>query len=169
MGSLDWNHAEFLAPYKEQAAFQQSLSAFFREKLPKRGYEQLGEERRDTIGAVVFDKEVDTIVEKCCNARGLSLVKIFDGETDRQDIRNATDAIPWLDCAISLQSSIHRDLTHAWKKNDVIDIKFLTTTIPYCDVVTTDREVKKHASQCRLPERYKTVVLAKLRDLEDVL
>ena len=161
-----WDPGKMLSDYKEEAAYECCQANTFRKALPKRGHEKLDEWRRNAIAARVFICEINTIVEKCCNARDLCLQKIFDPENGRADFRHATDAMPWLDCSISLRSSIHSDMTHLWSENDVIDIKSLATTIPYCDVVVTDRKMRHHVSKCRLPERYATVVLAKLRDLE---
>ena len=166
---LGWDPATIGKRFEKLASREQDLSANFQKHLPAQGHKQREELRYFSIAAVAFRDEINTIVEACCNARRIVFEKIFHPQTGLADLRNATNAMPWLDCSVSLRSSIHRDPNHGWKRNDVIDIQSLATTIPYCDVVFTDSAMRHHASGCRLPERYGTVVLTDLRDLEQHL
>ena len=166
---LGWDPATIRKRFEKLASREQDFSANFRKHLPARGHKQREEWRHFSIAAVAFRDEINTIVEACCNARRIVFEETFHPQTGLADLRNATNAVPWLDCSVSLRSSIHRDPNHAWKRNDVIDIQSLATTIPYCDVVVTDCAMRHHVSKCRLPDRYGTVVLTDLRDLEQHL
>ena len=82
-----------------------------------------------------------------------------------EDIRAVFNSMPSFDVSVTLKESLHRDPMHRWTNNDIHDIKGLAVTIPYCDIVVTDREMRSHAIRKRLPERHNTVVLADLSDL----
>jgi hypothetical protein len=54
---------------------------------------------------------------------------------------------------------------HRWTPNDIHDIDALGSTMPYCDVVVTDKAVASHANRTGLAERLGTVVLPRLSDV----
>ena len=82
-----------------------------------------------------------------------------------EDTRSVFDSMPSFDVSVTLKESLHRDPMHKWTNNDIHDIKVLALTIPYCDVVVTDKEMRSHAMRKRLPERHNAVVLADLSEL----
>ena len=81
------------------------------------------------------------------------------------DLRSFYSAMPSLDIAVTLKTSLHRDPNHKWANNDIYDIRALALTIPYCDVVVTDRSMWSHVTRHKLPERYDTVVISQLAEL----
>lgn len=68
-----------------------------------------------------------------------------------------------------MKTSYHRDPNHRWTVNDIHDIDALGLTIPYCDVVATDRAAAGHANQSGLADRFGTAVVSRLDDLLDRL
>lgn len=83
----------------------------------------------------------------------------------QSDTRKHFDAMPSFDVAVSLKTEYHRDAQHRWTPNDIHDIDALGSSLPYCDVVVTDKAVASHANRCGLAERLGTVVLSRLDDL----
>ena len=77
--------------------------------------------------------------------------------------------MPSFDVAVALKSSYHRDAMHLWTQNDIHDINALASTIPYCDIVVTDKAMASHAIRTGLAERLNTIVLARLSDLPKYL
>lgn len=53
--------------------------------------------------------------------------------------------------------------------NDITDIDALGSTLPYCDVVATDKAVASHAIQSGLADRLDTVVLSRTPDIVEHL
>jgi len=49
--------------------------------------------------------------------------------------------------------------------DDIHDTDALGSTLPYCDIVVTDRATASHARQTGWAERLDTVVLSRLSDL----
>ena len=73
--------------------------------------------------------------------------------------------MPSFDVAVTLKTAYHRDATHRWTSNDIHDIDALGSTLPYCDIVVTDKAVASTAAQTGLSDRLNTVVLARVEDL----
>ena len=53
--------------------------------------------------------------------------------------------------------------------NDMVDVSFLSVAIPYCDIVVTEKFWTDLAKRKKLGQRYETVVLSDLFDLESHL
>ena len=87
----------------------------------------------------------------------------------REDLGSLFGAMPSLDVGVTLRTSLHPDPNHRWTNNDVFDIGALALTIPYCDVVVTDRAMWSHVMRHKLPKRYNTVVITRLSELPDHL
>ncbi len=124
--------------------------------------------RRGRIRDVVAAREVyieinETLFEGMADrdASG-SLDSVFsDPETTRRHI----DSMPSFDVAVTLKTAYHRDASHRWTSNDIHDIDALGSTLPYCDIVVTDKAVAAQATQSGLADRLGTVVLSRLEDL----
>ena len=169
MRQRGWDPRKLIRGYEKVAQIEQQHAAIFMENLPRKGHQSRDEMRRYAIADRAYCFEIDTIVNRCCNARGVSIETVFDPVSGCGDLRNATDSMPWLDCSVSLRASLHCDPNYTWNRNTVIDIQALATTIPYCDVVFTDHAMMDHAFRCGLPDRYGTEVFADLQKLENYL
>ena len=119
---------------------------------------------RDAIIAREAIVEVGDIFAAGWASRGPDAIDQFFA-AKRDDLRSIYNAIPSLDVAVTLKTSLHRDPNHKWKNNDIYDIRALALTVPYCDVVVTDRSMWSHVVRHKLPERYGTVVIPQLAEL----
>ncbi|MBA2557025.1 MAG: hypothetical protein H0V12_06725 [Chloroflexi bacterium] len=63
----------------------------------------------------------------------------------------------------------HRDGTRTWTANDVNDIDAMGSTIPYGDIVVTDKAVVNHVRRTHLAEPFGTTVLSRLDNLIPLL
>lgn len=79
--------------------------------------------------------------------------------------RRGFDSMPSFDVSVSLKTSYHRDPNHRWTSNDMHDIDALSSTLPYCDIVVTDKAMTSHAERTGLADRLNTIVLSRLSDL----
>ena len=119
---------------------------------------------RDVITAREVLIEVGDIFAQGFAARGPGAIDHwFAAKPD--DLRSFYRAMPSLDVAVTLKTSLHRDPNHKWTNNDIYDIRALALAIPYCDVVVTDRSMWSHVTRHKLPECYDTVVISRLAEL----
>ena len=121
---------------------------------------------RDVIAAREIAKEINEILAKALHERGGSLE---DLAPDIEGRRKVFDAMPSFDVAVTLKTEYHRNPHHRWTPNDIFDIAALATTLPYCDIVVTDKAIASHATQTGLAKRLNTVVLSDLADLPERL
>ena len=121
---------------------------------------------RDVITVREIANEIKEILTKALHERGVSLE---DLAPDIEGRRKVFDAMPSFDVVVTLKTEYHRNPNHRWTPNDIFDIDALATTLPYCDVVVTDKAIASHATQTGLAERLNTVVLSDLADLPERL
>ena len=119
---------------------------------------------RDLITAREAIVEVGDIFAEGFVRRGPGAADQFFA-TNADDLRAVYGGMPSFDVAVTLKISLHRDSNHKWTNNDIFDIRALALTVPYCDVVVTDRSMWSHVTRHKLPERYDTVVISHLADL----
>jgi hypothetical protein len=68
-----------------------------------------------------------------------------------------------------LRLAMHRDAGLPWKGNDLDDIGALWLSVPYCDVVVTERKWRALVQTTHLDKLYGTTVLDSLADLPALL
>ena len=122
---------------------------------------------RDLVSAREVLNHVNNILKRGCDERGVgSIESLFPSVNDA---RNAFDSMPSFDASVTLKTSIHKNSRHRWSNNDVHDIHALAVTLPYCDIVVTDRAMASQAIQSRLANRLNTIVLSDLSQLPHYL
>lgn len=121
---------------------------------------------RDVVTAREVAIEINEMMWRGLNARGTDLEHAF---ADPDAAREAFAAMPSFDVSVTLKTSYHQDPAHRWTANDIHDIDAVSSTIPYCDVVLTDKAVASHAQRSGLAERFDTAVLSRLSDLLPLL
>jgi hypothetical protein len=94
--------------------------------------------------------------------RGIDLEEAFP---EPETAHAAFGSMPSFDVAVSMKTEYHRDPRHRWTPNDIHDIDALGSTIPYCDIVATDKASASHAVRTGLAERLGTTVVAQTADL----
>ena len=119
---------------------------------------------RDVITAREAFVEYGDIFDEGFARRGPGTMEQFFA-VKPDDLRSIYSSMPSLDVAVTLKTSLHRNPNHKWTNNDIYDMRALALTIPYCDVVVTDRSMWSHVTRHKLPERYETVVLSQLAEL----
>ena len=118
---------------------------------------------RDVIAARHMAYEINEILFKGLANRHVPLESLAP---DTEGVRGVGDSMPSFDVTVTLKTEYHRDPNHSWTPNDVCDIQALASTLPYCDVVVTDKAVATVAARTGLADRLDTVVL---RNLDDVV
>lgn len=161
--------AEGWAPENVEQAFEEKASD---EQAQVRRFNEESKWRRGRISDVIQARElifeIGDIFTRGFASRGVGVADQFAGST-RDDIRTIFVAMPSSNVAVELKTSLHRDPNHRWTNNDIYDIRALSLTIPYCDVVVTDNAMRSHINRLKLPERYDTVVISQLSELLDHL
>ena len=127
---------------------------------------------RDVVSARQFLHGAFEIFTAVLDQQELTLEDVFDMSGTPSALRHnrrITDAMPTFDVAVTLKASYHRNPCHPWRRNDIFDIDAMSTVLPYCDVVVTDRAMASHIEQNKLARRLNTKVLASLDDLAEQL
>lgn len=106
------------------------------------------------------------LLHRGLDERGASLEDVF-GSPDVT--RGQLDAMPSLDVSVTVKTEYHRDAHHRWTPNDIHDVDAWGSTVPYCDIVVTDRAAAEQVNRRGLAERLDTVVLSRLSDLPPLL
>lgn len=117
---------------------------------------------RDVVAAREVLIEIGDSLSGGLSERGTRLEAVFPRP---EATRRAFDSMPSFDVAVSLKTAYHRDPKHTWTPNDIHDIDALSSTIPYCDIVLTDKAVASGVTRTGLAERCRTIVLRRLFDL----
>ena len=117
---------------------------------------------RDVVAARELTIELLDPFREALSDRGATVETFF---ARSQDSPRILDAMPSFDVAVSLKASYHRDPNHRWTTNDIHDIDALGSTLPYCDIVVTDKAVASHVERTGLAERLQTTVLSRITDV----
>lgn len=117
---------------------------------------------RDVIAGREILIEISEMLYRGLHEREATFGDVFDSP---EMMRALLDAMPSFDVAVTMKTAYHRDPTHQWTRNDIHDIDALGSTMPYCDIVVTDKASAAQANHTGLAERLDTVVLARLEDL----
>lgn len=85
------------------------------------------------------------------------------------ELMNLVETIPTLNVEIALATQ--RD--EFWDKridpNDMVDVSCLSVAIPHCRIVITEKFMANLAKRQKLDQKYRTVILSELSDLEQYL
>ena len=122
---------------------------------------------RDAVSAREVAFHINSILWDAAKVRGLS--GFDDMLRDAPDSRRAFDAMPSFDVLVTLKTAIHKNPNHRWENNHIHAINALAATLPYCDLVLTDREMAAFVTRSKLDQRLGTAALHDLRDLVAVL
>lgn len=90
-------------------------------------------------------------------------------ENDIKKTRRFFNSMPSFDVSVSMKTAYHRNPAHGWKPNHIHDIDALASTVPYCDIVVTDKEAASHLIQTGVAGRFQTTVLSRVEDLISLL
>jgi len=121
---------------------------------------------RDVISAREVIIEINDPLSEGLARRNAALEQAFPTPLD---MRRAIDAMPSTDVAITLKTAYHQDANHRWTPNDIHDIDALAATLPYCDVVATDKAVATHVTRTGLADRLNSHIVSDLSGLADRL
>ena len=121
---------------------------------------------RDVVTAREVLIEVNRPLSEAANDRTIDLADLFPTP---EHARSAFDSMPSFDVAVTLKVAYHEDLNHRWTPNDIHDIDALGSTIPYCDVVVTDKAAASQIERTGVAERLQTVVLSSIEALPPLL
>lgn len=117
---------------------------------------------RDVIAANEVVVELLDKFTRGLVARGRTSKEVF---ADAAAAREAFAEMPSYDVSVTMKTAYHRDPHHRWTPNDVMDIDALGSTLPYCDVVVTDKAAATHATRTGLANRLGVTVLSRVEDL----
>jgi hypothetical protein len=121
---------------------------------------------RDAVSAREVLIELHSIFSRGLRERGVDGSGFLEGPADA---RPFFEAMPSFDVAVSIKTALHRDLNHRWSPNDIHDIDALGSTVPYCDIVVTDKAMAATLKSSGVDVRLQTIVLARLNEIPDAI
>ena len=121
---------------------------------------------RDVVAAREVLIEINEALHRGFSQRDAVFEEVFSS-VERN--RRLFDSMPSFDVAVTLKTACHRDPMHRWSKNDIHDIDAMGSTLPYCDIVVTDKAIASQIRKTGLSERLNALVLSRLSDLEQLL
>lgn len=154
-----WNPEAVIEAYEQKAAEERSQVCRF-DRDPR----WRGARLHDVITARELLIEFRDIFLECLTERGLtSFEDVFPESPDPRC--HELNSMPSFDVAVTLKTSYHQDANHHWTNNDIHDINAMAVTLPYCDIVLSDKAVISHVTRTGLSERLGTTVLSSLSGL----
>jgi|GEM_PF-2168739 len=117
--------------------------------------------RRRVLSVHMFMENQDHFW-KAADDLGLPVEKFRDGEDSMK--RDLIRSVPCLFIERELALKIEAEDTKI-TENDVRDILFMSTTLPYADVVVAEKPFTQRARQAGLHKKYSTAITSELSDL----
>lgn len=127
-----------------------------------------GERIRDVIAAREVIIEINRMLYEGLADRDARLDDVLD-KNDIETTRRFFNSMPSFDVSVSMKTAYHRNPAHRWRPNHIHDIDALASTVPYCDIVVTDKEAASHLMQTGVASRFQTTVLSRVEDLIPLL
>ena len=121
---------------------------------------------RDLVSARELFIEFQDILPRALAERGLVLA---DVASDVQSARAFVRAMPSTEVSIALKTAWHRNRDKQWTANDIHDIDAMSLSVPYCDIVVTEKACHHALQEARLGKRMHTALLRNLEDLPSTL
>ncbi|MER6289151.1 hypothetical protein [Streptomyces sviceus] len=151
--------------------------------VAKRGAEERAESERQLAARLDNDPQYWNRLRDVVQARYMALEiidaitqalidrdkRIEDVITDKDSVRAFADCMPSADVYTTLVEAAHRNRQKVWESNDIFDIDALSVSVPYCDVVVTERYASHVVNAAHLPRGMKTEVFPRLKDLTEWL
>jgi hypothetical protein len=140
---------------------EEQLAAMLRDGTADRG--RLG----DLVHARYLFWELDSHLRAGLEQYGIDGSDFF--ANGKEWLTAFLDDIPAAAITMTLTEKTFRNADKAWKGSDLRDADAMSAAIPYCDVVLTDKYASAQLSRSSAVTRLGTLVLARLRDLNEWL
>ena len=169
-----WQPEKALDTFDQKAKYENELKQTLDESTndPNDGKNWRAGRLRDVVSAREFFVEMNDIFSEVLVRHALAKESVFDLSDTNSSVRknrNITDSMPSFDAAITLKSSYHSDANFTWTRNDIFDIYAMSVSLPYCDIVATDKAVKSQIQKNKLDRLFRTKVIAKIQELPALL
>ncbi|MFE3860831.1 hypothetical protein ACFXPT_10360 [Streptomyces goshikiensis] len=117
---------------------------------------------RDVVSGRYVAIELLDLLNETITDRKLVTADIF---ASREAARRFADSMPSADVHITLTTAAHRNRDKQWEPNDIFDIDALSSAVPYCDAVVTERHACHVLQSTKMPAKTGTKIMARLQDL----
>ncbi|MGW5846674.1 hypothetical protein ACWFQ8_01705 [Streptomyces sp. NPDC055254] len=117
---------------------------------------------RDVVSGRYMAIEVLDLLNEALAARGVTMADILP---NREAARQFVDVMPSADVHVTLATAAHRNRDKKWDPNDIFDIDALSTAVPYCDLVVTERHACHVLRTAHMPTKIGTEIVPTLSAL----
>lgn len=122
----------------------------------------------DVVAARTLYWEVAYLFPDVLPTAGISIEELFGHGKDW--ITAFCEDMPIVAVILALAKANHKVAAdRTWRKNDIHDIDALSTAVPYCDIVVTEKHFCEQARRTQLADRFSTVVMRKLEELPEAI
>ena len=157
-----WSPEKLLAPYSEMARLEEDLLKQLDEDP---SYRSDPSRLRKLVSARYVYHLLNATLKSAFRDRGVEkLEEVFRPGTDDVCV---LDRMPSFDVFVSLMKSLHKNPKHKWKENHIHDIFALALTVPYCDIVVTDKEMTSHVKRTGVDKRMGTIVVSNVTEVSE--
>jgi len=84
-------------------------------------------------------------------------------------VNNFLEDLPIIAVQSALRDKNHANASRPWKPSDLRDFEQLSTAVPYCDIVVTEKHSATILREKGLDTRYNTVILTSITELPDAI
>lgn len=133
-----------------------------RDRIEELGHQRLG----DMMTATAIIDIIDPLLA-IAERLAVDLERLFDGSPTL--ITHFLEAMPSRWVEKELRRIRQSNPQKRWEGNDLNDVTALSITVPYCDVVITERSWTAMINNQKINRRFNTQVLHDLRELPDLL
>ncbi|MFA7360471.1 MAG: hypothetical protein WC139_05480 [Candidatus Kapaibacterium sp.] len=152
---------------KDMTSEDEAMVSFFETKKAK--IQSISKE--EAFNFVIIDLFSDSLIRELIsqlNNLGINSKEFTDKYlSDRESIVGFFNSISSIE--VFAKMLLARDRATKVHRNDVYDIGFLSTAVPYCDIVITENSWCHHLKQEQLDSKYNTIVLNDVNDLKKYL
>ena len=119
----------------------------------------------DVIAARTLYWEVAYLFPEVLPEAGISIDELYGH--GKEWLTAFCEDMPTVAVILALARANHKAAAdRTWRKNDIHDIDALSIAVPYCDIVVTEAHFCEQARKAKLADRFNTVVMRKLEDLQ---
>lgn len=150
------------ADSEAEAAF---LDGIRHSQLKDQGAE--GKRRKDTLA--VAKEMLLPIAEAECRKLCIHPAKLYETIKSDHDLIAFAHDVPSFDVLLTLMLARDEEVQRKIDRNDLRDMAFLATAIPYCDIVVVEQYFGNLAKRTGLDKKYRCTILTDATELTNVL
>jgi hypothetical protein len=109
------------------------------------------------------------LIDDACGKFKIVPKDLYDDLDNQEKVEKFFLSIPFVDISLRLLHDLFRQKDKSLNRNDLRDIAFLTTAIPYSDIIVTEKFWAHTIRKLKLDEKYKTKIFTNIDEAAQYL